>query len=148
METVIWTFDQEIAPHVSEGLPKSLAHTTSNLLRHVLLRLQFEGPAVSEELTELRILLHKLRDFLDGREGCAELAQRLGAEESETEDIGRLEQLRWRLQDAIEAMHAVRAHCGADDGYRALREEIRDCLDRQLEREALWIERAFTGPRR
>lgn len=149
MDTIIWTFDEEIAPHVAEGLPKSLANTTSNLLRHVLLRMEHEGPAVTQEIAELRAVLARVRAFAAGHGELADLARRLdAAEEPAADELAVLEQLRWRLQHTIEVMQAVRSACETDETYRALREEIRDCLDRQLEREALWIDKAFTGPRR
>jgi len=157
METVLSTFEEQILPHVAEGLPHSLAITTRNLLRHVQLRMKLEASSLWEDNRELGLLLAAIADYAAGADGLGDLAQAVRIEVENAKPSGfqglaelshEAEQLRWTLTCAIERLQQARhAHRG-EAPYANLRQQIRDYLRHQLEREAAWIEPAFTGPRR
>lgn len=158
MESLIWTFDDQIAPHVAEGLPKSLANTVSNLLRHVKLRLEFETPALIEDNADLHGLLGQISAFARTNPDLAPFASTprfagaLALKPSAKGDLASVSEeadtLRWGLSDAIEALQKARDAHRNDPVYAQLRRKIWDYLDRSLDRESRWVDKAFTGPRR
>jgi hypothetical protein len=160
MKTIIWTFDEIIMPNPTSAKAQSEMLTVSNLLRHVLLRMEQEGPALLEESMQLRGLLADIVSFAEDKPELGAIAERI------TRDLARLppidgEPLRtvlvlseendllgWTLTAAIEAMHTVRDQYYNDLRYAKLREAIMSYLDNQLAREAAWIDPAFIRGRR
>ena len=160
MKTIIWTFDEIIMPDPTSAKAQSEMLTVSNLLRHVLLRMEQEGPALLEENMQLRCLLADIVSFAQDKAELGAIADRI------TRDLGQLppidcgplrtvlvlseesDLLGWTLTAAIEAMHAVRDRYRNDRRYAKLREAIMGYLDNQLAREAAWIDPAFIRGRR
>jgi hypothetical protein len=157
LDSISWTFDTQIVPAVPPGIATSLSFTISNMLRHARLRAEREGESLAEDNQELRSLLDRIASYARGDaelktedELLADYPAPMGPAgyrglAQVTEEATAL---RWRLQQAIERLQGVRDRCGAQPAYRRLREEIRAYLDHQLEREARWMDDAFTGPRR
>jgi hypothetical protein len=157
MDAVIATFDEQIAPNVSGELAQSLSLTMSNLLRNVRLRMELEAPALAEDNADLFAVLQQVEAYARTRADMQPLlggrfqeaiAQPPRAEAFLQNVTAEAEALRWALSDAIERLQAVRSARGDEPDYKALRENIRTYLERSLGREAPWIEKAFTGPRR
>lgn len=161
LQSIIWTYDEHILPAVEGELPKSLALTVSNLLRHVALRLEHEEPALVEDNAELRALMGAIANYIAGLpEAPAALAALLGdvrqaAKPCPMEGYSGLpsltdvaQGLRKVLDEALTALQAQRGTLGADPAYQALRQAIRDYLNHQLARQSTWIQAAFTLDRR
>jgi len=155
LDTVIWTFDEQVLPTIGDELAKSLAFSISNLMRHVKLRIELEPAALVEDNADLHRLLGEIDDFARvsaDLEVGSRFRAAAGTIPSQTGDLAELTEqstiLRWGLCDAIEALQGVRAERGGDPDYVALRRKIWDYHDRSLDREAKWIVPAFTGPRR
>jgi hypothetical protein len=160
MKTIIWTFDEIIMPNPTSAKAQSEMLTVSNLLRHVLLRMEQEGPALVEESIQLRRLLADIVSFTEDKSELGAIG------ESITRDLAQLapidsgplrtvlvlseenDLLGWTLTAAIEAMHAIRDRYRNDRRYAKLREAIMSYLDNQLAREAAWIDPAFIRGRR
>lgn len=158
MESIVWTFDDQIAPNVAEDLPRSLAHTVNYLLRHVRLRIEFEAPGLIEDNADLGGLLGEIAAYVRANPELAGLATderfaaALSLQPSPKGDLANVSAesdiLRWGLSDAIEALQAIRDKHRDDPAYMCIRKAIRDYLDRSLEREARWVDTGYAGPRR
>lgn len=161
MDSIIWTFDQHVLPAVEGALPKSLALTMSNLLRHVRIRMEQEAPALLADNADLREVLGSIASFIErqspGPQSLAALSESL-THASLTRDSAdyqslnvisaQAQQLRGVLDDALRALQEAREALGDTAEYQALRSQIREYLARQLERESAWIKDAFTNARR
>ncbi len=165
LTSVIATFDEYLKPELTSPFAKSLALTVKNLLNHVKLRIEREGPALFEDNRDLRALLSRIYDHLLIWEQTGESK---GFKEIEVEIKGVLKQtfygpldyptlvalteeataLRWALTHAIQALQENRETLKEDATYRELRQRIRDYLSLQLKRESMWIDDAFQGDRR
>jgi hypothetical protein len=158
LHSVIATYEEYIVPEVDEPFAKSLAATIANLLRHVQLRIEHEGPILFTDNAEIRDVLSTVRAY------CEEVAvlDDLGDDIAKTLDastrdpgayptlhavVDEATELRWALQRAIRALEERRE---ALDGerYREIRTAIRRYLRASIEREAALIVPAFTGERR
>ncbi|MGB3411782.1 MAG: hypothetical protein WBA45_11340 [Microthrixaceae bacterium] len=160
IESIRWSFENFVMPDLDDEYAISVAHTIRNLLKHVSLRIQFEGPALDAHRRELRGLLSEIRDYaasevaaLGGLPGEIDAAL---VEDGDDDcplpgviDLGeKVISLRWALDRALRALQAARSEIGDDERYVAIRQEIRECLARQLEREDAWMTPAFSGRRR
>ncbi len=165
LKSVIWTFDTYIAPEVEEPFAQSLTLTVSNLLRHVLVRMEREGPALFEDNREIRAVLEAILEL--GRSvpasGSVSLPEELvdeieaalarsyhGVEEYPTLAMLTAEatDLRWALDHALRALQKAEPEFAGDSGYQRVRVRIREYLAHQLGRQLPWIVEAFVGERR
>ena len=161
VDSIRWSFEAFVMPDLTDEYAISVAHTIRNLLQHVSLRIQLEGPALDEHRRELRSVLSDIREFAEVSQ-CAALADVPGRVNAALEadgpdavpppgvvDLGeKVVALRWALDGALRSLQAAKGELGGDERYVAVRSAIRDCLGRQLEREAAWITPAFSGRRR
>ena len=166
LQSVIATYDEYIVPEVNEPFARSLALTTSNLLRHVLLRLEREGRALAEDNEELRELLTVLvafmedpasrarggADFTTAAEAIRAAVANPSADGGGYRSLDQLAEeatrLRGALSTGLQVLVDVRDAVGNDESYRQLRNRVRRYLAHQLQRESQWIAEAFTGERR
>ncbi|HKT73071.1 MAG TPA: hypothetical protein VJQ47_09290 [Steroidobacteraceae bacterium] len=159
MHSIIWTFDAEIAPDLSTARAKSLALTTSNLLRHVLLRMQREAYALWDDNRELRQLLARMQGFFaqtrDSRghdQAIPEVLARKYAVPGAYRGVAELEKEAFDLREAFGAatvrLHSLQATHSSDEQYRQLRAAIREYLEHLMKRESRWIDEAFVQARR
>lgn len=160
INSVLWTHERYILPNLSDEYAHSLALTTSNLLRHVALRIELEYELMTDEREDLLAVLAEARSFAATLDACppalAAAVQESrgpdGAGEREQRALftlaDRLELLWQRLNDLLVALQVSRSAIGHLEGYRHLREQLLACLGRQLDREKLTIDGAFTGERR
>jgi hypothetical protein len=143
LEAVIQTVEDEISPHVTNDLASSLCRTASQMLRSVRSRIEHEIPALDGDNAALRQHLAKWLDELPpeaanvARQAVAAGPQpRYPSLRDLTADAHRL---RAALVCAIEQMPAP------EHEFRA---ETRTYLTQQLSREKVWLQDAFSGPRR
>jgi len=162
LKSLLWTFEEYIAPETTSPYAQSLALTMKNLLRHVLLRVQLEGDLLFADNRELRALLERIVRFIANRQQPdkfadvrAEIQVVLGKTyygadvyPSVARLVDEATDLRWALTHAITALQAARSVLGDEPEYQALRQAIRDYLGHQLEREGRMIEPAFIDQRR
>jgi len=161
------------ARHVFDALSKTLVEvrlvadvpnlaglslTTSNLLRHVRLRVEREEQLTLADMGEVETVLADTERF--ARDAgpplttlAIEIAEGLGAPSSslpgpshQTQE--RWVKLRWLLSHAIEALIEAKGDYRDHAGYVTLRGQIRAYLDRSLRREETLITEAFTVARR
>jgi hypothetical protein len=161
MQSIIWTYDEHILPNVQGDLPKSLALTVSNLLRHVALRMEREAPALIEDNAELREVLGGIGRYLTTLKAVPKTLQQL---RSALDDAGtpqpvngyvsplalteEADALRTLLDKVLKALQAHRDALRDTHGYHTTRNSIRDYLNHQIERQSRWIREAFTIERR
>jgi hypothetical protein len=153
LRSVLWSFEEFVAPDLRDPYAISVGHTIVNLLRHLALRVELEPPALFTENAELRELLTAITAYARavGLAGLVEdvEAALAAAPASEYPSASHLGDdaliLRGALARAIRALQAAQSE---NDDYVALRARIRAWIGRQLEREAEWIVPAFSGIRR
>ncbi len=165
LKSALWTFDEYIAPEVTEPFAKSLTFTVGNLMRNVLARIEHEGQALFDDNRETRAVLDEIRTWIENTPAAAERSDLVVVAQGITEEQGQrywtpdeypslakvTEEslaLRALLVAAIAALQAAKQDLGADAGYLATRRSIRRCIKHQLEREAVWSTEALEGPRR
>ena len=161
MQSIIATYDEHILPNVQGALPKSLALTVSNLLRHVMLRMEREAPALIEDNAELREVLGDISRYIASLQSVPESLQRLKDEVTAAAQPAQVngyvslialteeaEKLRTLLDAALKALQEHRGTLGKAPEYVAVRNRIRDYLNNQIQRQSLWIREAFTIERR
>jgi len=165
LKSIIATFEQYLQPELTTPFAKSLALTTQNLLRHVLLRVEREGTALFEDNRELRTLLVQIDSYISTLQQD-QLIETFYVMRTEIKDT--LNQqfygpndypsvillteeataLRWTLTHAIQTLQKARDSLDKDPQYTEIRQDIRAYLSRQLKRESTWIDEAFIGERR
>ena len=161
MQSIIATYDEHILPNVQGELPKSLALTVSNLLRHVALRMEREAPALVEDNAELREVLLAISAYVSSLPAAPEALKQLLSPIKDAvnvapvtgyiglnalvEEAGKLRAL---LDAALKALQAQRETLGDTVEYQVIRKRIRDYLNNQIKRESQWIREAFTIERR
>lgn len=161
LKSASWTFDEHILPAVQGDFPKSLALTVSNLLRHVLLRLENEGPALIEDNAELRCLLGEIATYVASLDAAP---PELLAMHPTLADASRptstcppvglvalsdeADVLRGHLDAALKLLQKYRPALVDQPAYGQVRDRIRTYLDNQLTRQSAWIQDAFTIDRR
>lgn len=163
LKSVLWTFDEWIVPDVTTPYAKSQTLTMGNLMRHVILRVELEGDLLFEDNRDLRDVLARSGEYIDGLEPGSDALRKAGSEITEAlaksfhggdvyPSVARLIEeataLRWALSHAIETLQGVRDTLAGDAAYTQARQSIRDYLGRQLDREGQMIEPAFTADRR
>jgi hypothetical protein len=161
LRSVIATFDEYVAPDVSDPFAKSLALTISNLMRNVALRIDQEGQSLFDDNREVRAVLEGVHSYFETAVGgrfdaqAKEIADALtrehygpGVYPSLALVTEEATDLRWALQHAIRALESARPDLGAQPDYQELRRGIRRYLRASLEREMPFIVPAFTGERR
>ena len=158
VRSIAATFDEYLLPEIDEPFAHSLALTVSNLLRHVALRLEQEGPMLVAEIADLRAVLAEIQAFAGASPGCdavlARVAPACGARPRDGSYVGisdlhdEATELGWALQHAIHALDGAAPTVATLDGYAEVRQSIRRHLRRSLEREGALIVPAFTGERR
>lgn len=160
MQAIIATYDEHILPNVQGALPKSLALTVSNLLRHVSLRMEREAPALIEDNAELREVLGEISRYVSILETAPESLAKLQialAESAKAAPVNgyvslialteEAEKLRTLLDEALKALQQHRKTLNSSE-YNAVRNRIRDYLNNQIQRQSQWIREAFTIERR
>ncbi|HJP41336.1 MAG TPA: hypothetical protein QGF35_06480 [Dehalococcoidia bacterium] len=165
LHSAIWSYDTYVVPEVEEPFAKSIALTVGNLLRHVNARLEHEGQAIFDDITEMRACLAATRSFVaeipPGRDHGTlpslsdRIDQALGASYLEPGQYPSLRlitnealALRGILDEVIRALQASRKALGDSSTYGGLRRQIRRCLRHQLERQKVWDSDALSGERR
>jgi hypothetical protein len=158
VRSVAATFDEYLLPEIEEPFARSLALTVSNLLRHVAVRIEHEGPMLVAEIADLRTVLGEIRAFAAANQGCDTVLAQVDAvcdkspPDGSYVGIRRLHdeagELGWALQGAIRALDETAPTIATIDSYADLRLSIRRHLRRSLEREGSLIVPAFTGERR
>lgn len=148
LQSVIRTFDDEVIPRVDDPDAKGLCNTISNLLRHVLLRMETEPAVLHADSADLARLLARIDGFF-GRADERPAAPGANAEIPTVRDLdAHNDRLRRELERDLATLQRDRADLRQRVDYAPLRAEIRAYLDRQLTREAGWIDPAFTRARR
>ncbi|MCZ7526581.1 MAG: hypothetical protein M5U14_09525 [Acidimicrobiia bacterium] len=158
LRSAIQTLDEEVLPAVAEPYARSLALTVSNLLRHVLVRLEREGPVLAEELHDLRGSLAEVADLLREAEGAEIVGEidtvltRTWREPGEHPTLagldGEASALRAVVDRTLRALHTGGARPGGDDPRGLALGVLRAYLARHLDREMPFVVEAFTGERR
>lgn len=156
LKSISYTFDNLIRPDPGSGLAESYSLTVSNMLRHLLLTMQHEERAITEDTVELRDALGKARAWLDAHDGGSDavttvanaLALTVDPIEPAHSSRDNWRALRGALETAIKRMQTLRDQHGSQDDYRGVRGAMRDYLDRSLNREKILIDGAFTLARR
>ena len=161
MQSIIATYDEHILPNVQGELPKSLALTVSNLLRHVALRMEREAPALVEDNAELREVLLAISAYVSSLSAAPEALKGLPSAIKGAANVAPVagyvslnalveeaDKLRTLLDTALKALQVNRDAVGATAEYQAVRNRIRDYLNSQIKRQSLWIREAFTIERR
>lgn len=156
LKSISYTFDNFIRPDPASGLAQSYSLTVSNMLRHLLLTMQHEERAITEDTVELRDALGKAKAWLDandaggGAAGIVSVALALAVDPVEPAHSSRSNwrELRGALEAAISRMQDLRGQHGASAEYKSVRQAMRDYLDRSLDREKILIDGAFTLARR
>jgi hypothetical protein len=153
LRSVLWSFEEFIAPELSDPYAVSVGHTITNLLRHLALRVELEPPALFAGNSELRALLADIAGYARaaGPEELADdLERTLGATPaSEYPSASRLVDDALALRAALDrAIRSLQAAPSESEEYQALRARVRDWIGRALAREAEWIVPAFSGIRR
>jgi hypothetical protein len=156
LKSISYTFDNLIRPDPSAPLAVSYSLTVSNMLRQLLLTMQHEERAISEDTVELRAALSQAEDLLERADAkdavAAEIRQALDRRYSGPEPAHWAREnwrtLRGVLERTIVHLQALRSQFGSKDDYRATRQALRDYLDRSLNREKVLIDGAFTLARR
>ena len=163
LECVLHSLKKQVVPVVYGTEAESPVATLTHILRHVNLRIEFEGQILFEDIATLRKLLPELRAYLlslagsaGAREQAAAIERALAAEYCDAGTYRSLAligtealALRECLYDGLKLLQAVPAE-RRDDRYKAMRESIRRCVIWQTEQERRLIEPAFFGhgPRR
>jgi len=152
LHSAIWSYDTYVVPEVEEPFAKSIALTVGNLLRHVNARLEHEGQAIFDDITEMRACLAATRSFVaeipPGRDHgtLPSLSDRI--DQSLLLITNEALALRGILDEVIRALQASRKALGDSSTYGGLRRQIRRCLRHQLERQKVWDSDALSGERR
>lgn len=143
LASVIDAVEREIAPSVGDDYAASLCRTVAQMLRSVRVRVREEIASLAEDNAELRALLASSADRLpdDVRGVVLDAVNR--APEPRYPALADLQDDAVRLRSAlVSVINAV------PDAADPVREAVRGYLRRQLEREQVWQQDAFTGPRR
>lgn len=161
VDSIRWSLEAFVLPDLTDEYAISVAHTIRNLLQHVSLRIKLEGPALDAHRRDLRAVLARIAELAaaSSAEGLAHVPGEVdavlatdGPDDHPPAGVVELGEkvvaLRRALDRSLRALQAVEPELGSDEGYRAVRTAIRECLARQLEREEAWIVPAFTGRRR
>lgn len=158
LATIQTSFEQQIVPFLQDKEAQSAAATIGHLLRHVALRIQYEGQILSDDVTRLEVLLGRIARWFN--EAGLDAPAPIGAALSEALQEGvfpgldvlgeRALKLRGALVAAQETLQGLEAHHESAPGYAALRQGIRSYIAVQLADEAKLIAPAFQGkgPRR
>jgi hypothetical protein len=143
LDAIIQTVEEEIAPHVQDDLASSLCRTVAQMLRSVRVRITHEPAALSVDNAALRDLLATWAPELPA--GAATAANMAAAQApppmyaSMPDLAADALRLRAALVVAIEAV---------PETDHAFRKAARAYLTQQLSHEKVWLQDAFTGPRR
>ena len=159
--SILSSFEELVVPELQDDYTISVGHTIVNLLRHLRLRVELEGPALFAGNEELRVLLGEIADFARAVDEPAlagipaDVAEALAAAEGSASGYAPLSRLAddaatlgWSLDRSLRALQQAGPALGDRADYAALRAGIRAQIGRQLEREAAWIVPAFSGIRR
>lgn len=166
LRSVVATYEEYILPEVSEPFARSIALTLANLMRHVALRIEQEGPDLDADNEELRQLLSRLHRYCcsAGEDRLADLERWIAdvstpagvstpgapgpAYRNLADLIDEATELRWVLQKGIRLLESLRPELGGSPEYEEIRSAIRRYLKSSLAREMALIVPAFTGERR
>lgn len=154
LASVLWSFEEFIAPELSDPYAVSVGHTITNLLRHLALRVELEPPALFAGNAELRGLLAGIAGYAragDLTELASDLETTLAAATpaSDYPSVSRLTDDALALRAALDrAIRALQAAPSESEEYLEVRARIREWIGRALAREAEWIVPAFSGIRR
>jgi hypothetical protein len=151
-------FDDHIRREPGSPLAISLSLTTSNLLRHVRLRVEREEGLIGEDLEDLDAVLDEALHFMYA---AGPAASQISTEITKALDTARSDaavsardadkrwvRLRWLLSRALDMLIEKRDAFCHRPGYNVLRDHIRAYLDRSLLREEALIAEAFMVARR
>lgn len=161
LASILASFEEVIVPELQDAYAVSMGHTIVNLLRHLCLRVQLEGPALYVGNRELRSVLSDVRAVAAhaaSPEVTALVQTVSDALVSTTRDPDDYPSVADLTEDAV-VLGTCLDHCirvlqqaarssGADEEQTRVRRRIRDCLADQLTRESTWVEPAFRGTRR
>lgn len=156
LKSISYTFDELVRPDPAGVMAHSYSLTISNMLRQLMLTMRHEERAISEDTIELRAALEKAHGWLAANDAGGDAgavvvkALALAIDPMEPAHSARhnWRELRAALEVAIKHMQALRPAHGDRDDYKAVRQAMRDYLDRSLDRETILIDGAFTLARR
>lgn len=156
LQSISYTFDELIRPDPAGALAASYSLTVSNMLRQLMLTMKHEERAIHEDTGEIRAVLREALDWLDAHDAGSDAAGQVKAAlglavdpvTSAQSSRDNWRKLRAALEAAIVRMQALRPGHRDSADYRAVRQAMRDYLDRSLDRETILIDGAFTLARR
>ncbi len=150
-----WVLDNRVAPEATEAWAASSLRSVRGLLQHLSVRVEREGPLLTEDNADMRALLSEAAARLaDGGEAWRKLAPDARAalvrewrDPAAYPTIASLDEENEALSSLLERLiHALHAD-GLDDPRRSeTHEAVRAYLARQSERERPLYAPAFTGP--
>jgi len=158
IDSVIASLDAYVLPRVEDEFAKSILKTTTNLLRHVQIRIAEEPALLHADCVDLATTLSDVRAMIRAAPAFADALALDRVVDVRTDGQGELLpldllQARWdELNDALDTLlqrlSQVRGRFADDAVYVEVRRTIRAYLARHLEREDRLISPAFTGGRR
>jgi hypothetical protein len=143
LDAIVTTVENEITPHVHDDLASSLCLTVAQMLRSVRARVVHEVETLHEDNDALRQLLMTWGPDLPDplRRTAAEAVADQPPPVHPT--LASLQADAARLRAAL-----VAAIDATPDAEHGLRQAARGYITQQLTHEKLWMQDAFTGPRR
>lgn len=155
------TLVEKVEPSLSDMNGRAAFATVRHLLNFVLVRIEKEGQALTDEIASTRPLLADIAAYHDGagdaadaqavRDALAEVPSADPARYQSLDDLAKeTGALREALHRALANLQAKREARGGDEAYRAIRAAIRAQIVRQIETEGEIVGPSFfgRGPRR
>lgn len=155
------TLVEKVEPSLSDMNGRAALATVRHLLNFVLVRIEKEGQALTDEIASTRPLLADIAAYHDGAGDAADalavrdaLIELPAADPAHYRSLDDLSQetavLREALHRALANLRAKREARGGDEAYRAIRAAIRAQIVNQIETEGDIVGPAFfgRGPRR
>ncbi|MCB8913426.1 hypothetical protein KUG88_25230 [Rhodococcus rhodochrous] len=143
LDAIVSTVENDITPHVDDALAASLCRTVAQMLRSVRVRVALENDLLHEDNAALRHLLEAWASELPEAARVQASEAVLAAPQPTLPPLTELQADATRLRAAL--VTAIEAVPETDHGFR---KAARAYLTQQLGHEKLWMQDAFTGPRR
>lgn len=159
LESVAATIREHIAPEVTTDFARSLLLTIDYLLAQTRLRIIHEGPALQAGIADVRAVLAAAGAFARARQDFDDVVDTVHAALAVEDHPGAAyptlaflndehARLRAALDVVVGALSAHDPELAGDPSYSEVRDQIRGCLQSQLQREAAWIMTGDLGQRR
>jgi hypothetical protein len=141
LTAIIHAVERDIAPHVTDDYAASVTRTVVQMLRSVQVRASQEPELLAADNRELRALLTDLLERLPEA-----VRADVGAAVDNPPGIASMADL---SADALRLRAALtRVINAVPEATDPTREAVRTYLRHHLDREKVWMQDAFTGPRR